>query len=370
MDKLFLSGTFKNFIKPRLFVNDCTVFRLHYGVTALVLCACSILVSATQFYGDPITCIQSDDVPEKVLNTYCWVEGTFTLPRALGLEVGREVVYPGVDKRREGDQVVYHAYYQWVCFVLLFQSMLFYLPRLTWRCWEAGRLKNLLQELNCPIMAHCEKKKRCDHLVKYFRNNMRHHSSYCYKYLLCEVMNLANVIAQIYFVDYFLGGEFTTYGLRVLHFATNAQEQRIDPMVRVFPRLTKCTFHRYGPSGDVMKYDSLCLLPLNIVNEKIYIVLWFWFIILAVITAISLLYKIVLLSSKTVRYMTLHSMSRLSPKDQLRTIIRKTTYGDWFILFLLSKNMEVLNFKDFLQDLFKEFKSPLINNDNNETSSI
>lgn len=369
MDKLFLSGTLKNFIKPRIFVTDGTTFRLHYRLTGLLLTVCSILVSATQFYGDPIQCIQTDDVPKKVLDTYCWVEGTFTLPKAFDKEVGREVVYPGVDQKDPGDDVVYHAYYQWVCFVLLFQGILFYVPRLVWRSWEKGRLKNILQELNSPVLACCERKKRCDHLVRYFRNNMRHHSMYAFKYLICEFMNFVNVVGQIYFVDYFLGGEFTTYGWRVLHFATGVQEKRVDPMVTVFPRLTKCTFHRYGPSGDVQKYDALCLLPLNIVNEKIYIMLWFWFIILSICTAISILYKFLLLSSRNVRYLALHSLSRLTPKDHLRTIVRKTTYGDWFVLFLLAKNMEVINFKDFLYDLVKEFKEPIINHENTETST-
>lgn len=369
MDKLFLSDTIKNFLKPRLFVTDGTTFRLHYRLTALILTVGSILVSATQFYGDPIQCIQSDDIPKKVLDTFCWVEGTFTLPKALHKEVGTEVVYPGVDKRNPGDEVVFHAYYQWVCFVLLFQGILFYIPRLVWRSWESGRLKNILQGLNKPALECCERRKRCEHLMRYFKNNMHHHNTYAFKYLICESMNFVNVVGQIYFIDYFLGGEFTTYGWRVLHFATSAQEKRIDPMITVFPRLTKCTFHRYGPSGDVQKYDALCLLPLNIVNEKIYIMLWFWFIILSICTAISILYKFFLLSSRTVRYTAIHSFARHTPKDQLRTIVRKTTYGDWFVLYLLAKNMDVINFKDFLNDLFKEFKEPLINHDANETTS-
>ena len=50
----------------------------------------------------------------------------------------------------------------------------------------------------------------------------------------------------------------------------------LDPISRIFPKVTKCTFHKYGPSGTVMKHDGLCVLPLNIINEKIYIFLWFW----------------------------------------------------------------------------------------------
>ena len=52
-----------------------------------------------------------------------------------------------------------------------------------------------------------------------------------------------------------------------------------------FWQVTKCTFHKFGPSGTVQGFDGLCVLPLNIINEKIYVFLWFWFVILAFITA-------------------------------------------------------------------------------------
>ena len=34
--------------------------------------------------------------------------------------------------------------------------------------------------------------------------------------------------------------------------------------VYIFPRMTKCTFHKFGSSGEIEKHDAMCILPLNI----------------------------------------------------------------------------------------------------------
>ena len=44
-------------------------------------------------------------------------------------------------------------------------------------------------------------------------------------------------------------------------------EDRTDPMARIFPRVTKCTFNKFGPGDGLMRRDALCVLPVNIVNE-------------------------------------------------------------------------------------------------------
>ena len=96
----------------------------------------------------------------------------------------------------------------------------------------------------------------------------------------------------MFLMDRFFDGAFLTFGLEVIAFAEQDQEDRLDPLIYVFPRMTKvrrfptipglkdfcvqCTFHKFGTSGEVEKHDALCLLPLNIVNEKVYIFLWFW----------------------------------------------------------------------------------------------
>lgn len=108
------------------------------------------------------------------------------------------------------------------------------------------------------------------------------HTWYATKYWICEFMCLVNIVLQIYWMNIFFDGEFIHYGLRVIGLSEEHQDVRKDPMVYIFPRVTKCTFHKFGPSGTVQKHDSLCILPLNILNEKTYIFIWFWYLLLLI----------------------------------------------------------------------------------------
>ena len=55
------------------------------------------------------------------MDTYCWIHGTFSVPGAWSGQQGVEVPHPGVAPPGKGEEVVYHKYYQWVCYVLFLQ---------------------------------------------------------------------------------------------------------------------------------------------------------------------------------------------------------------------------------------------------------
>lgn len=125
-------------------------------------------------------------------------------------------------------------------------------------------------------------------------------------------------------MDTFLGGAFLTYGTEVIKFSNMNQEQRYDPMIAIFPRITKCTFHKYGSSGTIQKHDALCVLALNILNEKIYILLWFWFIILAVMSGLAMLYSIVIVLMPSIRETIIRKRYKFGTSASVSTLIRKT----------------------------------------------
>lgn len=349
-------GSLKGLLRIDQVCIDNNVFRLHYKGTVIILVAFSLLVTSRQYIGDPIDCIV-DEIPLNVMDTYCWIYSTFTIPNRLSGIVGRDVVQPGVASHVPGeDEVRYHKYYQWVCFALFFQAMLFYVPRYLWKTWEGGRIKMLVLDLNCPVVNEDCKQDRKKLLVDYFSTNLHTQNFYAIRFFFCEVLNFLNVLLQIYFMDYFLDGEFSTYGSDVLKFTEMEPEEREDPMSRVFPKVTKCTFHKYGPSGSIQSFDGLCVLPLNIVNEKIYVFLWFWFIFLTLLSGLSIVYRICVVALPRLRLYLLRARSRLSPQNQIETIANKCQIGDWFILYQLGKNMDPLIFKELISDLHKKLE--------------
>ena len=53
-----------------------------------------------------------------------------------------------------------------------------------------------------------------------------------------------------------------------------------DPMDFVFPKVAKCRFDYFALSGASQNIDTICTLPVNILNEKIFVAVWYIEIIL------------------------------------------------------------------------------------------
>jgi hypothetical protein len=187
-------------------------------------------------------------------------------------------------------------------------------------------------------------------------------------YIFCEILNLANVILQMFFMNYFLGGEFFDYGLDVLRVTELPMEERIDPLSKVFPKVTKCTFNNYGPSGTVENKDGFCVLAINIINEKIYIFLWFWFLAIGVLTGVHLFIRFLSTVSPCFRLLELRfvmwcrdrkEMSNLSDSNprndgstsDLSVVVRSCKYGDFFLILQFSKHFDPYVFHEFITDV-------------------
>lgn len=195
------------------------VFTIHSKCTVVILLTCSLLLSARQYFGDPIQCI-SEEKNINYVQSYCWTMGTYIikldnfsdrqlLPTPPALRAGRNrislrrladyneeyaramSIAEGVGPEIRGQtQRVYLRYYQWVIILLLFQSFVFYFPSCLWKVWEGQRLKQLCSEVGEALLSDQTYNTRLRLLVKYFTTDYED-MHYCYmaKYVFCELLN-------------------------------------------------------------------------------------------------------------------------------------------------------------------------------------
>lgn len=369
------------FAKVRLLkdkpVTDNAVFRLHYKLTSGIFFVCCVLISAYDLLGNPIECLSDGSISRpEVINTYCWIQHTFTMPLYdKGSKMGPIAGYPGVGPDTGGERRV-HSYYQWVPFLLFFQGLLFYLPHWLWKSWEAGKVQHITEGNRGFVFCNNddERKSRSVALAQYLADTMHTNTRFLVASFSCELFNLANAVGNIFLINRFLNGAFFEFGTRVIEFANMDQEERNDPMIEVFPRMTKCTFMKYGSSGTIQKHDALCLLALNIINEKLYIFLWFWLIILSVLSALAVLYRVAEFVSPALR---LYLFRRLSIKSSgapssssAEIVVRQMDLSDYCLLSLLGKNFDSVFFCSVVDHLALNLTNKKQNDSSAEMSPI
>ena len=80
----------------------------------------------------------------------------------------------------------------------------------------------------------------------------------------------------------------------IFRYYTIEPEERIrlemnDPMCEVFPKMAACRYQRYGMGGREDNRHAICILGLNMVNDKVFIVLWIWHCFICTVGIIRIL---------------------------------------------------------------------------------
>ncbi|XP_063983957.1 innexin inx1 isoform X3 [Diachasmimorpha longicaudata] len=194
-------GSLRSLFKVQRASEDTFIFRLHYRATVAFLLAGCLTLACKSISGSPIHCESSGAVDKEVLETFCWLHTTYSMINAFNVTIGRAVPYPGVTNSKTDVHVhnhhplvKQHKYYQWVIFALLLQAILFYTPRWLWKGWEGGKIHALMMDLDIGLCSEVEKKQKKKMLLDYLWENLRYHNWWAYRYYLCEVLALLNVV--------------------------------------------------------------------------------------------------------------------------------------------------------------------------------
>lgn len=342
---------------------DNVAFKFHYRATFTMLLVCTLLVTSRQYIGEHIRCITGGSIPEHVINTFCFFTTTFTVVRHFNESMLQDgnIPHPGVGHMYTDDPVKYHAYYQWVPFVLFLQAIMFYAPHYIWRSMEGGKIKRLVDGLRMveisrfyhqsntvtfdskyTLYPKAELDKKIEIACAAFHKHILLNNLWATKHVFCETLNFINVLLQVWFTNMFLGGRFYRLGL---DFLEEDFTGTMDVLDTVFPKVTKCHFHKYGPSGSIQKHDALCVMALNVINEKIFTFLWFWYAVIIFVSVGALIWRLITFfchgrSTSFNGYV----FSAISPGmlnlHDLLFITERLTFSNWMFLYYLGRNMD------------------------------
>ena len=204
---------------------------------------------------------------------------------------------------------------------MLVQSVCFFLPAWLWSYWEKGYIKDavgnngikILDDILSQSQDTCEK--ASEEIGKRIVDNMGTHRLWAAKFIFCEILNFSTTVSQIFFTNYFLNGKFILYSLEMIEYVINDHDGK-NPMekvtlviitlsflfivVQTFPTRTDCVQNLHGTGGRNI-VNLRCVLPANIWNQKLYLFLSYWWILLAVLGAAQLIYRLLTIVLKSFR---------------------------------------------------------------------
>lgn len=184
-------------------------------------------------------------------------------------------MHPGVRTLGRPDRVLYHDYYKWMYFYIAVMIIMLHAPRQLWRSIEGGKMKAILEPMKWNLMAkEADSKKMETNLVDYLFTNLGYHNNYALGFVFCEMLNVAVVSVLLFIWDMLSDYQLSANGWTSVKNLQAPVRDRNDSLAKVFPVLSKCTMNIYGPSGNVVPGDALCVLPLNIVNERAAVFFW------------------------------------------------------------------------------------------------
>lgn len=191
-------------------------------------------------------------------------------------------------------------------------------------------------------------------------------------YLLIKVLYLINAIGQIFMMQKFLGfnkGNYTLFGFAV---AQNILSGKDWEVTLIFARVGFCAV----PLRHLMRHvrsTAQCVLPVNMLNERIYVFLWFWILLAAILTAVSIpiwFFRMAYQKSRT-RFVKrfLKAGEHLSREDKY--MVKKFTreflrHDGIFLLRMIALNAGDIICTDIVHQLWLIYKQRYYNQDLND----
>ena len=347
---------------------DNVVFKLFYKGAVLMFFMGSLVGVLSQYFGEPINC-DFKGIDGEMASDYCWIHGSSYIPPQYQPHMKCIVDLEGIESADDAPDT---SYYQWVTFMMMFQAGLALLPFKIWSMFEGGLMESFGLEGKTKIMvSEAESSDEngiyidlvLEKYVKYFKSIIHHNNWYFAQFVFCELLNVLFLFLNFSFTDSFLNGKFRWYGWDVISFYQLTREERRvskNPFCSVFPTEVSCTVPNVGAGGKEQHHNGLCVLSQNVINEKVYLVVWFYLVFLKFVSVLQVMYRLSTIFFDKLRFHLLHTRIQHTYDPEIRKslefVMSKCFAGDWFVLCQLSKNSNRYFMRQFIVDLAQDLK--------------
>lgn len=190
-------------------------------------------------------------------------------------------------------------------------------------------------------------------LVAYVKDlKTKYHRHYALKYLFCEFLAIIVVVANMLVLNFVIKDFFQVYQPAVISLVTGNYTLFNRQSARLFPIQAKCEYNSFGPSGGIQKSDALCILPQNVINEKIFAFIYIWLIFILMCAVLHFLYLVIVyLFSKLRVFEVGRMLEREVTLRKCKEISNNGDLGLWFTLRLFRHNLSPLCFQSLCSDL-------------------
>ena len=178
-------------------------------------------------------------------------------------------------------------------------------------------------------------------------------------YICVKIIYLLNAVVQLLALEHLLGLRQNLYGV---DFFVRLFSESAGIESPLFPRVAYCDFTvRY--LGNNMPYTVQCSLPINLFNEKIFILVWFWLIFIVITSSLGLLVWLwrFLYMRQHVNWVRIRLYSLdtglKAPVKEFRVFVDHYLRRDGiFIMYLVAINTSDIIASEMLAELWKLFQ--------------
>ena len=89
-------------------------------------------------------------------------------------------------------------------------------------------------------------------------------------------------------------------------------------------------------------------------QSQVMFIIFSRFILLAVLSTLVILYRLIIIISPKMRAYLLYIRFRLIRREVINTIVKKSYVGDWFLFYMLGQNVDSMIFKEVMHELARK----------------